>query len=213
MTPSQLYSRIAPFVQGCPEPTIDQAVMDAVTEFAERTQIAFSQEAPIPLRDGVSTYHVFPLAGLDIAMVRHVFCRTRELRKVTPTSLHDAIPDWQTISSSEPTHYGTFEEPGAITVYPKVRDPNGATLVVMAAWQPAFGATSFPDDIGRRFYRDIVEGAKAHLLLMPDRKWTNPALAGVARANFEAGIADARIKAIHSNSAGTITARPQRFGG
>ena len=213
MTPSQLYSRVLPYVPGCPETMVDQALLDAASEFAEASQIIFCEERPITLVNGRSTYRIAPGSDIGVDMVRGVFCGTRELRMVTPTSRHDEVPDWQTSKSSEPTHYGTFEEPDSITVYPRPDAVNGATIVVQATWAPGFGSTTIPDDMGRRFYRELVAGAKAILMMMPDRKWTNPQLGAMARNEFEAGVAEARIKAIRGNAAGTITARPQRFGG
>lgn len=213
MSPSQLYSRVMPYVAGCPEPTVDQAILDAAIEFAERTQIVFTHEAPITLVNGQSTYYVFPEFGLDVDMVQGVHCGTRELIRVTPNSLHDEVPDWQTSISSEPTHFSTFVSPGEITVYPKPASVNGAKLRVMATWAPTMTATSIPDELGKRFFRDLVEGAKARLMLMPDRKWSNPQLGAVAQNAFDSGVVDARIKALHGNAAGTITARPRRFGG
>lgn len=213
MTPSQLYSRVMPYVQGCPEPTVDQAIMDAAIEFAEKSQIIFTQEAPIPLVDGRATYYVFPEFGLDLDMVRAVHCGTRELIRLTPNSQHDNVPDWRTSMSSEPTHYSTFTSSGEITVYPKPTSVNGATLRVQATWHPSMTATSFPDEMGKKYFKEIAEGAKAKLMMMADRKWSNPQLAIVCERKFEDGALDARIRALHGNAAGTITARPQRFGG
>lgn len=213
MKPSKLYSRILPYVTGCPEPMVDQALLDAAAEFAERTQILFTIESPIPLVEGRASYVVFPDFGVGVDMIQAVYCGPRELRRATPSSLQDELPDWQTAKSSEPTHFSCFSDPGTIEVYPTPTNVQGATLRIQAAWAPGLHSEDIPDDMATRFYRDLVEGAKARLMAMPDRKWTNLPLAGVARGNFESGVVDARIKALHANAAGSITARPQRFGG
>lgn len=212
MSPSALYSRILPYVPGCPEPTVDLAVMDAATEFAEKTQIVFKAESPIALVEDRSTYYVFPDSAVETDLITNVFCGDRQLDLVTPTSLHDQVPGWETAESSEPTHYSTFGEPGSITVYPKPKNVSGQSLRVFASWVPSFGATSIPDELGRGYVRDIVEGAKARLMMIPERKWTNLQLAAAAQAQFERGIVDARIKAIHGKAAGTIVVRPRQFG-
>ena len=212
MSPSALYSRILPYVPGCPDPAVDQAVMDAATEFAERTQLLFTIEAPIPLVNGVSTYSVTTVTGIAVSLIRHVYCGTRELDPVTPSSLHDQLPAWQTSESSEPTHYSCFGEPGTITVYPAPQRVSTEALRIVASWEPAFGATQLPDELVTGYARDIVEGAKARLMLMPDRKWTNLPLAGLAQNNFEAGVAEGKIKAIHSKAAGSVFVRPRKFG-
>lgn len=212
MSPQALYSRILPYVAGCPEPAVDLAVIEAATEFAERTQILFRVEAPIRLVEGRSTYYVHPDNAVETDLITNVFCADRELDLVTPTSLHDRVPGWETSESSEPTHYSTFGEPGSITVYPKPKNVTDQALRVFASWVPSFGATSIPDELGRGYARDIVEGAKARLMLMPERKWTNLQLAGIAQTKFDSGVVEARIKAIHGKAAGTIVARPRQFG-
>jgi len=212
MTPSQLYSRILPFVPGCPEPTVDQAVMDAVIEFADRTQAIFTTSTPVPLVDGRSTYYVFGDYGLEPDLIRGVYVGPRELTHATQSRLHDLIPSWQTAESSEPTVYTTFEESGSITVYPKPRNVNGGALTIVATWSPGLDATSFPDELGRRYFRDLAEGAKARLMMMPDRKWTNPQLGAICQGKFDSGISDARIEAIHAKGAGSIVVRQRQFG-
>lgn len=213
MTPSQLYSRILPYVQGCPEPIVDQAVMDAVTEFAERSQASFTLESPIPLVDGKSTYYVFPDFGLSTDLIRHVYCGLTELRQCTPSTLRDEVPNWEVATAAVPTHYTCYGDAGEITVYGRPLNSNGASLRVIASWSPTLTAKAFPSALGERYGRDIAEGAKASLMMIADRKWTNLKMAGIAREKFENAIVDARLLAIHANAAGTITARPQRFGG
>ncbi len=212
MSPSALYSRILPYVRGCPEPAVDRAVLDAAAEFAEKSQIIFTAEAPIALVSGVSTYQVSPVSGIDVDLIRHVYCGTRELDAVTPSSLHDEVPAWETAESTEPTHYSCFGEAGAITVYPKPRNITSETLRIVASWAPSFAATAVPDELVNAYGRDLVEGAKARLMMMPDCKWTNLQLAGIAQGKFDSGIVDARIKAIHGKAAGSVFVRPRQFG-
>lgn len=192
---------------------VDRAVIDAATEFAEKTQISFRVEVPILLIDDVSTYYIPPDIDVEVDLITNVFCAGRELDLVTPSSLHDRMPGWETAESSEPTCYTTLDEAGAITVYPKPKNVTGSSLTVFASWVPSFDATSIPDELGRGYARDIVEGAKAALMMMPERKWTNPQLGSICQGKFESGIVEARIKAIHGRSPGTISARPRRFGG
>lgn len=213
MIPSALYSRILPYVPGCPEPTVDLAVMDAATEFAERSQIDFTIEAPVALQANVATYTVDPRTGLDVSMVREVYCGTRELIVVpSAAALRDKLPSWQTAASNEPTHYSCFGAPGTITVYPTPALVSTETLRIVASWLPGFGANVLPDELGHRYARDLAEGAKARLMLMPDRKWTNLPLAGVCQGKFDTAVNDARIRALHGKAAGSIYVRPRQFG-
>lgn len=211
MIPSQLYSRILPWVPGCPEPTVDQAVMDSVIEFCDRTQIDVRVDEQIELQEGVSDYEVFGDDDVEQDLVRGVYGPNGEITSVTPARLQDLLPDWQTGESTIPVYYGTWFTPGSITFWPR---PNqtGVLVRVASSWKPALEATSFPDSFGRQYFQTLVEGAKAKLMSMPERKWTNLQLAGVHQMKYDAGIADARAVALHGRSAGTLVARPQAFG-
>lgn len=212
MSPSALYSRILPFVPGCPEPAVDQAVMDAAFEFARKTQLVFTIEAPIPLVDSQATYQLPAVSGLDTDLIRGVYLGARELDQVTPTSLRDRLPNWQTAESNEPTIYSCFGAAGTITVYPKPVGVTGQALRIVASWVPSFTAATLPDELVSTYGRDIAEGAKALLMMMPERKWTNLPLAGVAQGKFDTAISEGRIRAIHAKAAGTIHVRPRQFG-
>lgn len=213
MSPSKLYSRILPYVNGCPEPMVDQAIVDACTEFAEQSQVLFSVEYPIPLVDGRSTYYIYPDGSVEVDLIRHVTCGSRELIPVSSTSaLNDQLPTWGTTKSSEPTHYSTFGEAGSLTVYPEPLNSSGQSLVVVASWSPSFDAKSIPDELVTKYALGVIEGVKAKLMLMPDKKWTNIQLSAICQGKFDAAINEARARAIHGKAAGTITVRPRRFG-
>lgn len=213
MTPSQLYSRILPHVPGCPEPLVDQAVIDTAIDFAQRTQIVFTISRPVPLVDGRSTYSVYGDYGLEPDLIRGVFVGARELVLASSlAALHDLMPGWATAESSEPTAYSCFGDAGSITVYPKPLNSSGAVMRINATWAPTMDATSIPDELGRGYFLELIDGAKAKLMMMEGRKWSNPVLAGVAEKKYEDGLALVRIKAIHGKAAGSTVVRPRQFG-
>ncbi len=213
MSPEQLYSRILPYVIGCPEPMVDQAIMDATAEFAGYTQADYSIEETVALRDGQRAYYVFGSSGIQPDLVRNVWCNKRELTHVTTTQLFDVLPDWQTAEASEPVYYNGSGELGQINVYPLPRNiPQGLSLRVEVSWKPGLVGRVIPDAIGMEYGREIAEGAKAALMLMPDRKWTNERQGAMAMKKFDDAKVEARLKAIHQNAAGSLSVRPQNFG-
>lgn len=216
MTPSDLYSRILPFVPGCPEPMVDQAVIDSAVELAEFSQAIYEASPTIRLVEGRSTYSIFDGTGLDLDLVRFVLGPgNRELTPLSsPGQLQDVLPNWQGDSSNEPTHYSAWSTPELLTVYPTPSQiAAGASLRVHGTWKPSLAATSFPDSFGRSYYQTIVEGAKSRLMMMPDRKWSNPQLAAVSEKKFRDGMVDAKNEALHGKVGGSVRVRPVRFGG
>lgn len=216
MTPADLYSRILPFVPGCPEAMVDQVVIDSVVELAEFSQAIFELSTTIPLVNGTATYSVVDAGGLELDLVRFVLGPgNRELTPLSsPGQLQDVLPNWQGDSSNEPTHYSAWSTPESLTVYPTpAQIAAGASLRVHGTWKPSLTATSFPDSLGRSYYQTIVEGAKSKLMLMPDKKWSNPQLAAISDKKFRDGMVDAKNEALHGKVAGSISVRPARFGG
>lgn len=214
MNTEAFYSRLLPFLPGCPEPLIDQAIMDAAAEMAMATQADYSIERPIALVDGKRSYYIFGSSGVEVDLVREVYCGARELQHKTTTQLGDALPNWQTAESSEPTYYNTIGEPGTISVYPLPRNVQaGATIVAVVSWRPGMLATAIPDTLGKQYYMEIVDGAKSKLMLMPgDRKWANEKLGLLAGKKFEDGKNDAMLRALHQGAAGSLSVRARRFG-
>ncbi len=216
MTPADLYSRILPFVPGCPEAMVDQVVIDAAVELAEFSQSIFEVATSIPLVNGTATYNVAEATGLDLDLVRFVLGPgNRELTPLSsPGQLQDVLPNWQGDESNEPTHYSAWSAPESLTIYPTPANiAAGAALRVHGTWKPGISATSFPEGFGRSYYQTIVEGAKSKLMLMPDRKWSNPQLAMISDKKFRDGMVDAKNEALHGKVAGSIRVRPVRFGG
>ena len=195
---------------------VDQAVIDAAVELAEFSQSIFEASPAIRLIDGKSTYSIFDGTGLELDLVRAVIGPGgRELTPVSsPGHLQDVMPNWQNDASNEPTHYSAWSAPESLTVYPRPeRLEAGASIRVYGTWKPGISSTSFPDGFGRSYYQAIVEGAKSRLMLMPDRKWSNPQLAAVSEKKFRDGMIDAKNEAVHGKVAGSIRVRPARFGG
>ncbi len=212
MTPSDLYSRILPHVPNCPTPLVDQAVMDTAIDFASETQIDFNIEAPIALANGQDSYSITEATGMKVDQVRHVYGPLWELEPVTPSQLQDRLQDWQTNQASDPRFYRTWPDANTIVVYPTPQNVTTQTLRVIAAWKPARTATAFPDKLGEDHFDALVAGALSRLMLVPERKWTNPQMAGVHAGAYNTARVNARIEAIHAKTVGTIRVRPRQFG-
>lgn len=216
MQASAFLSRVLPDVPGCPDVLATQAIMDAAIEIFDETHIWEVTSDPIRLSNLEDTYEPDAVTGARIGKIKKVWCGQREVIFKTPSGLTDALPDWQTARSSEPTYY-TSPDGVSVRVHPMPFSVNGATITILASYVPKddmSGTTSpvIPDALGMRYRDAIVAGAKARLMVVPERKWSNERLAGYYQTQFDNAKADIRIKAIHGSQPGTMTARPVSFG-
>lgn len=217
MLPSAFLSRVLPDVPGCPDVLATQAVMDAAIAIFEETQIwAPPVASSITLQNSVNDYAPTAPAGARVGRIKSVWCGAREVDERTPGNLSDVLPDWQTAKSSEPTYY-TLVNQSTIRVYPMPDSVNGASIAIHASFVPlddmsGYATPTIPDEYAIRYRDAIVAGAKASLMIVPDRKWSNERLAGFYKTQFDNALAEIKTHAIHAQLPGTITARPRSFG-
>ena len=78
--------------------------------------------------------------------------------------------------TGEPTEFST-PDPYVLRLYPVPDVSLGPVLWVDAALAPAVDASRFPNISATHHFEPILEGALARLLNMPNKPWSNPALA------------------------------------
>lgn len=210
MTPDELFSRILPDVPGCPDSTVSQAIIDAVIEFCSITQIISEIEAPITLVEDVHTYSIADACGMKLEQITSVHSASTMLRPTTIMAIGDKLPDWQTATSPDPTYY-YCPDGDMVRFFPTPKNLTGQQITIVATWRPRMNSTSFPDSFGQDYFDEIVSGAKARLMMTPNRSWSNPALAQFYRTKFEAGASNAQIDAIKDRTKGSLMATPVKF--
>lgn len=202
---------VATEVIGCPDPTINQALLLTAIEFCRETKAWTEAQDPLPLVDGVSEYEMDTPIGALVQTVRDVWIGSRRLQPVAMVELQSVMPDWRTAQGSEPSHYNLAGELPLLKVYPTPASPS-QSMVVRASYVPKMAATTLPDFLGNRHLEAIASGAKSRLLAMPGVAWANPELAMYHRAHFDKAILSTRIEEAHDRVPGTIRVQPRSFG-
>lgn len=70
---------------------------------------------------------------------------------------------------------------------------------VYVSMKPLRSATALPDILYNNWYQSIAAGAKAKLMFMPEKPWTNPQLASVHASIFDTGVKEAMRKTVLKN--------------
>lgn len=80
----------------------------------------------------------------------------------------------------------------------------GGNLRILAALKPSRASTTFPTWIYERYIETIAHGAKARLLMVPKKPYTDLKLGAYHGEQFNGLVGEARIRAARSNTRGAL---------
>lgn len=184
-----LRPKVQPHVPDCPVLMIDDAILDAVIDFCNRSRAYRYTPAEITVVASTANYTVSDLpAGTEIAWLLAAEYDDRPID----------TPD----TGSVPQFWATDEgEVTAAVVYSatqiglrKVPD-EASTLNVRLALRPTLSATTFLDEFNALYREQIAAGALARLYAMPKKAWSAPDLVKFNEDKFEDGIKAAEYRA------------------
>lgn len=206
---SSFTPRIAYRVDGCPDITIEQAVLDSCIDFCERSLILRQTLDQVTTAVGVKEVELDLPTNYRIVKILKVWVNETEIEAAseeevsTPLAHVDSVPG-STSTNSVPAWY-VESSPGTLRVFPA---PDKAyTITVRAALKPSRSATSVDDILFENWVNAIVEGALARLYLMPER-WGNAGLAAVSAKAFLSFASSASTEAQHGRGRGELRVRP-----
>lgn len=190
LTDYLLYVR--PEVSDCPEMQLRDAVLRAAIDFCKRTGI-LHKSFDIVTVAGQAAYAVVGSldAGTEIHEIVYVK-RPDAVYPLDPSSAADFEEQgWDdTARASDPSHY--YLDGQNIMLGPV---PSGIeTLKVKVHIRPTSTATTLPDAIGGNYREIIAHGAKAILMAMRNKPWTDPEGAALNAGLFDSFIDRERVR-------------------
>lgn len=188
---------------GCPEPLLNDAIVDAAIEFCRQTR-AVTEALNLVTVIGQASYALATSTGTRANRVQRVERGTLPLSK-SSKPVFDANPHLRAAGTAG--HY--YLDDDSLVLGPR---PDAVeTLVVSVVVEPVIGATTVPDVLQNDWRRVIASGAKAILLATPNVPWQSLTDAAVEGTSFMAGI-EAAISKRDSGGSGSIPrARPSFF--
>lgn len=203
---ADLTQYIAGDVPGCPESTIRRALLAAAIEFCRETLAWDEIQDPITLGTNTPTYDIESPSGARVVAIKQLSGPFGDLRPKTMAEIAQLLPDWQTAKSGLPAYYNSAVDLASIRVFPTPYQPNGAQLTPRVAYAPTLAATTLPDTFVEERLDALLDGARARLMVQPQKAWSNPQLAGYHKDLFEAAKVDTRIELLHDRTPGSIVA-------
>ena len=131
-------------------------------------------------------------------------------RRLTPTSADslDAEHAYAWYDRTGPIESYLEMEPGTLRLFPLALDAASIGLKLRISVSPSESAEGLPDDLAIRYRDHMHVGAKARLMLMPGKPWTNIEMAGVYAAAFSSLVESAKVRADMGHVNARIPSRP-----
>jgi hypothetical protein len=181
---------VLPEVLGCPEPTVERALLHAAREFCVKSRCWRADLDRITTRADRADYDLsYPVGADAVEFIGATF------------NGHEIDLDVMDGTSTEDRRRGTAGsrrlltwDQRTVTLIPTPADAGGL-IVITAILQPSDSATGLPDDIADRHKLAIATGALARLLAMPRAEWHNTTAAASKAEAFKDAIGDAKKRA------------------
>lgn len=197
---SAFYPMVLPYVMGCPNPMLDQALLYAAGTFCRDTNAV----------QHISTYHV--IAGQEDYCVEtpsgSVFCSVLSVwyadRPLKPVGIDEVLPGMAmrdpfgayTAAAGTPTcFYQKTPASSEISLWPVPDVALSDGLATRVAYEPSATATSLDDTLYATYGADIAFGAIAYLMMLPGQAFSNPLLGKAFQRRFDDAIEGAKITA------------------
>ena len=158
-------------VPGCPNALIKEEVLSSAIEFCEKSGIYKAKLTESVLKDAESLTITVPA--------------------------NTALVEFNKIVVDEVTTYEIDNDGTTIDFDGKAA--TDYTMAVYVSLKPLRSVTALPDALYNDWYQTIAAGAKAKLMVMPEKPWTNPKFAGLHAQVFESGAKSAMRTAFLKN--------------
>lgn len=208
---AQFRPRVAARIHGVADPLIDQAVVDTLVDFCERSLVWKVTLDPMRTAIGVKEYDLDPPKDTKVVKIMRSWLDSSELTPVGEEAVASPFGFVKTITGLDnPTgRPQTFlqPEPGLIGVQPV---PDAVyTLTLRVALAPTRSTDCVDDFLFEDWVDVITNGSLARLYGMPE--FLNPVLAGSHMALFERGLNAASIQATRGRTVAEMRVVPRRI--
>lgn len=204
---SDWFKDLLPHVPGCPNILASHELLRAAQAFLIQTRAWVWTQAAVPITAG-QTIETIAVSGAQLVRVERAWYDDKPIDVRTTEELDTHFPDdWQ-------SHTGTPSAivqvtPGVVQLYP-IPDAAATTgLKLRVSLKPSETATGLPHDLAVKYREEILAGAKARLMLYPNKPWSNDKMAIVSAGAFDAGVGMATLQAARSFGRGRISSRPK----
>lgn len=204
-----LEPKLAASVPGCPRPTIVQYVRDIAREVCEKTLVWRFEQDPIRLTAGVYEYEYDNPNNTEVVAVIHGAINGQPLTVGTQEDIHGLFPDWPSLDTTKrgsPLYLSQFDpDHFVLAVIPD--DVITYDVKMFLALKPTLEATGMAETPFNKSEQLIIHGVLQHLLVLPNKSWTDRELASYHAKQYVYKTALARAQANIGAGRGSLAVR------
>jgi hypothetical protein len=214
---SDWFDEVLPEVPGCGSDIVTNAIRNAAIELCDRALIWRIDQGPIAVAPYANVYDWEPLANTDPARPMQVWLAGLPLEPKTANELSDRFGDFMRAAGTPA--YFVQDQPASLIIVPMpVSVPTGIVyppgvqadgLTAKLAIKPARAATGLEQWIADRYHEPIAHGAKARLMRMPRKPWTDKPSSADYQMRFDDAVAKALLEGARGFSGARTRAKPQ----
>lgn len=202
---------VVPEVPGAPDALVERQIMLAANDFCIATGVWDEIQDPMTVIDKVHTYDVDVPTASQVATIKNIWTPTRQLIPATMDQIQQFIPNWQSSTGSEPVYYNAAQDWTTFRIFPIPENANKIKMTLRVAYAPDQFGSVLPSFLMDRWLDEVCAGAKARLMAMQGKAWTNPQAAIYNQRLYEDGVLNAKIVMAHDKVLGNVRVKPVRI--
>jgi len=194
---SDLVNRLAPSVPGCPQPVIINYIRDAAIEACARTSAWRYEHATVTLVAGTNSYSFVPESDAEVHTVLTASINGVDIPSRTLEDIHYMYPKYPSsvVAERSMPQYMMIIDPLTFYVAPVPDGDTTYTIEMFVAQKPTRAATGMNEAVMDDLETVIMHGALQHLLVLPERTWTDRELASYHAKQYAFKSAERRARA------------------
>jgi len=188
------YVDLAPFVAvdalGAPQPVIMRKLAEVANEFFRLTRAYEVKLTPAAVAADTKNVTLTLPSDTILCEVTGVRLGSAKLWPRLDRQLEEELGEWETAEGT-PKYYRTEANTIRLVPFPVVEEAGPLRASYTVA--PTLTATSVADEPGLRYQDALIAGAKAMVLAMPKKEWSDPQLAAIFQAQYQTRLNEVRI--------------------
>ncbi|HHL45294.1 MAG TPA: hypothetical protein ENJ24_01840 [Gammaproteobacteria bacterium] len=208
-TIKQFLKEIRLDVANCPGPVMENAVLNALVAFCKESRFWIQVLDPVDIVAGTHTYNLVVPSAVQNARIHELYTISAHGEPLFPQTADQLDRDWPSIQqigfihnflTSKPWREYSHAQPRLyhqptrstvrIVAIPTKSEVGG--LLMTAALYPGSTSTTVDDEIFEEWRETIGWGAKARLMMMSKKDWSDANAATAYAAAFTQGTNDAK---------------------
>jgi hypothetical protein len=192
---------VVPYLSGVPDISVKMALSRAATDFFARTQLWREELQPVSTVEGRAEVALTPPSQAKVESVLWVMCGVSELVHTDARFVAPAL-----VTQVGSPRFFWIVDDSRIHLHPI---PDAAYPVrVMAALKPDTDTDEVEDWIFDTWADALADGAIWYLADIPNKHWSDAALAQTHKIRFDRAIANARVRDLRQIN---LRVRPRGF--